>query len=84
MNEIWRRVRHRPVELEIKERKWRNIGHVLRQPQEALTRNCVDGTPKGREERKVSKDMKKYCPGAAVERREDQAKLEVKQMAQMN
>jgi hypothetical protein len=36
--EMWRRTNHEPINIIIKGRKWKWIGHTLRKPQDDITR----------------------------------------------
>ena len=51
--ELWDRTRQDPIALEIRQRKWRWIGHTLRKPATNITRQALDWNPQGK--RKVGR-----------------------------
>ena len=46
--ELWRRTSQRPIEEDIKMRKWKWIGHTLRKPKESITRQALTWNPQGK------------------------------------
>ena len=46
--ELWRRTSQRPMEEDIKMRKWKWIGHTLRKPKESITRQALTWNPQGK------------------------------------
>ena len=46
--ELWRRTSQRPMEEDIKMRKWKWIGHTLRKPKESITRHALPWNPQGK------------------------------------
>ena len=46
--ELWERTRQRPVDIEIKQRRWRWIGHTLRKPPTNTTRQALKWNPQGK------------------------------------
>ena len=49
--ELWRRAKTDPIEVEIKRRKWRWIGHTLRKDPTNTTRHALDWNPQGKRKR---------------------------------
>ena len=49
--ELWERTRQRPVDIEIKQRRWRWIGHTLRKPPTNTTRQALKWNPQGKRKR---------------------------------
>ena len=49
--DLWRTTKQRPVEAEIKQRRWRWIGHTLRKPVASVTRQSLMWNPKGKRRR---------------------------------
>ena len=47
-DELWRRTSQRPIEEDIKMRKWKWIGHTLRKPKESITRQALTWNPQGK------------------------------------
>jgi hypothetical protein len=48
---LWQITKQTPVEQQLKEGKWRFIGHPLRKPQGALERHAVAWNPQGARKR---------------------------------
>ena len=46
--ELWRRTGQRPIEQELKQRRWRWIGHTLRRPRESISRQALSWNPQGK------------------------------------
>ena len=46
--EIWRMASQDPVEIQIKRRKWRWVGHTLRKPEGNITRQALRWNPQGK------------------------------------
>jgi hypothetical protein len=46
--EVCRRINHGPINIIIKIRKWKWIGHTLRKPQDDITRQDLEWNPAGR------------------------------------
>ena len=49
--ELWARCRQRPIEEELKDRKWRWIGHTLRKGQNNISCQALDWNPQGKRKR---------------------------------
>ena len=49
--ELWERTRQRPVDIEIKQRRWRWIGHTLRKSPTNTTRQALKWNPQGKRKR---------------------------------
>ena len=49
--DLWRRTQHIPIPETIKERKWRWVGHTLRQYPTSITRQALDWNPQGKHRR---------------------------------
>ena len=47
-NTLWNKTNQLPVEIEIKRRKWRWIGHTLRKPTTSITRQALTWNPQGK------------------------------------
>ena len=47
-NTLWTKTNQLPVEIEIKRRKWRWIGHTLRKPTSSITRQALTWNPQGK------------------------------------
>ena len=45
--EFWQRTKQTPIKQQIKERKWRWIGHTFHKPQGAIERHALDWNPQG-------------------------------------
>ena len=55
-NILWTKTNQLPVEVEIKRRKWRWIGHTLRKPTSSVTRqDSTDMEPPREEEKRTAK-----------------------------
>ncbi len=50
-NTLWTKTDQLPVEIEIKRRKWRWIGHTLRKPTTSITRQALTWNPQGKRKR---------------------------------
>ena len=50
-NTMWTKTNELPVEIEIKRRKWRWIGHTLRKPTSSITRQALTWNPQGKRKR---------------------------------
>ena len=50
-NTLWTKTNQLPVEIEIKRRKWRWIGHTLRKPTSSITRRALTWNPQGKRKR---------------------------------
>jgi hypothetical protein len=76
---LWQRTKSTPIQQQIKERKWRWIGHTLRKPQDAIERHALNwnrqGTRRGRGQTKNK--LEKNRRGTA----EGRNKLEAKGLA---
>jgi hypothetical protein len=46
--ELWKRTGHKPLDRQIKNRKWSRIGHTLRKLSEITEKDALDWNPKGR------------------------------------
>ena len=49
--ELWRITKQKPIEQEIRERKWRWLGHTLRKEEKNITRQALRWNPAGRRSR---------------------------------
>ena len=49
--ELWERTRQQKVEVEIKRRRWRWIGHTMRKPGTNITRQALSWNPQGKRKR---------------------------------
>ena len=49
--DLWRRTKQEELEITIKRRKWRWIGHTLRKPPESITRQALEWNPQGHRRR---------------------------------
>ena len=49
--ELWRRAKQQPLDVQIKQRKWRWIGHTLRKPPSSITRQALLWNPQGKRKR---------------------------------
>jgi hypothetical protein len=49
--ELWRRTNQTPIFQTIKQRKWHWIGHILRRPQNNITKQALDWNPQGKRKR---------------------------------
>ena len=45
--ELWRRTEQRPIEQELRQRKWGWLGHTLRRSRESITRQALTWNPQG-------------------------------------
>jgi hypothetical protein len=45
--EIWRITKQKPIEIQIKRRKWNGIGHTIRKETGAIDKAAFDWNPKG-------------------------------------
>ena len=50
-NTLWTKTNQLPVEIEIKRRKWRWIGHTLKKPTTSITRQALTWNPQGKMKR---------------------------------
>ena len=48
---VWERTNQRPVDEEIKKRRWRWIGHTLRKPKPCIPREAIQWNPQGERDR---------------------------------
>jgi hypothetical protein len=48
---LWEKTGEKPIELQIKKRKWKWIGHTIRKDQNAVERIALDGNPQGTRKR---------------------------------
>jgi hypothetical protein len=44
---LWEKTGEKPIELQIKKRKWKWIGHTIRKDQNAVERIVLDWNPQG-------------------------------------
>ena len=49
--DLWKKAEQREVEVEIKQRKWKWIGHTLRKTPEDITRVALEWNPQGNRKR---------------------------------
>ena len=45
--DLWEQTRQKPIEIQIKTRKWRWIGHTLRKTEGAVEKQALDWNPQG-------------------------------------
>jgi hypothetical protein len=45
--ELWRSTKEKPIEIQIKRRKWNWIGHILRKEEGAIEKTTLDWNPQG-------------------------------------
>jgi hypothetical protein len=45
---LWETTGEKPIELQIKKRKWKWIGHTIRKDENAVERTALDWNPQGR------------------------------------
>jgi hypothetical protein len=48
---LWEKTGEKPIELQIKKRKWKWIGHTIRKGQNAVERTVLDWNPQGTRKR---------------------------------
>jgi hypothetical protein len=48
---LWQQTSQQPVEIEIRRRRWRWIGHTLRKPASNITRQALRWNPQGKRKR---------------------------------
>nr|XP_032521707.1 uncharacterized protein LOC116773380 [Danaus plexippus plexippus] len=48
---LWKRCGEIPIDLQVKRRKWKWIGHTLRRDPEHIARQALDWTPEGKRKR---------------------------------
>jgi hypothetical protein len=46
-HELWARAKQRPIELEIRQRKWGWLGHTLRRPPGDIAKSALEWNPQG-------------------------------------
>ena len=46
--ELWEKTGQQPIEQEIRQRRWRWVGHTLRRPRESITRQALFWNPRKR------------------------------------
>jgi hypothetical protein len=46
-NSLWEITKQEPIDIEIKKRKWRWIGHALRKPAGPIEKDVLDWNPQG-------------------------------------
>lgn len=63
--ELWRRTNQRMVEVEIRQRKWRWIGHTLRKPNENIAKQSFEWNPQGT--RRIGRPRKTWKKTVEVE-----------------
>lgn len=66
--DLWSRTNQKPVGRDIKERKWRWIGHTLRKPIDNITRQALDWNPQGK--RKVGRPKQTWRRSVECEMKE--------------
>ena len=49
--DLWRRTKQQPMDVQIRQRKWRWIGHTLRKPPSSTTRQALLWNPQGKRKR---------------------------------
>jgi len=49
--ELWEKTKQKPVEEDIKHRRWGWIGHTLRKPDNSITRQSLSWNPQGKRKR---------------------------------
>ena len=45
--ELWRITKQKPIEIQVKRRKWKWIGHALRKVSGAIEKTALDWNPQG-------------------------------------
>ena len=55
--ELWRITKQKPIEIQIKRRKWNWIGHTLRKEEGAIEKTALDWNPQGYRRRGKPKRM---------------------------
>jgi hypothetical protein len=69
---LWKKTGEKPIELQIKKRKWKWIGHTIRKDENAVERIALDWNPPGHEEeRKTKEDLEEVSYGRGTGRRKD-------------
>jgi hypothetical protein len=66
---LWETTGEKPLELRIKNRKWKWIGHTIRKDENAVERIALDWNPQGT--RKTKEDLEEASYGRGTERRKD-------------
>jgi hypothetical protein len=66
---LWEKTGEKPIELQIKKRKWKWIGHTIRKYENAVERTVLDWNPQGT--RKTKEDLEEVSYGRITERRKD-------------
>ena len=56
--DLWRTLKQRPIETDVKARKWGWIGHTLRKEKENIARHALDWNPQGK--RRVGRPRKTW------------------------
>lgn len=49
--DLWIKTKQEPIEIQIKRRKWKWIGHTLRKPTQTITRQAISWNPQGKRKR---------------------------------
>jgi hypothetical protein len=57
--ELCRRTNETPILQTIKQRKWHRIGHILRRPQNNITKQALDWNPQGKRKKRPANDNMK-------------------------
>ena len=69
IQDLLEQTKQRPVELEIRRRKWTWIGHTLRKPRDNITRQALQWNPQGKRGRGRPKNTWRRDTTAELERR---------------
>ena len=67
--ELWRKTNESPIEVEIKKRKWKWIGHTLRKPTNSINRQSLQWNPQGKRKRGRPRSTWRRDTMAEMERR---------------
>ncbi|XP_056017339.1 uncharacterized protein LOC130053791 [Ostrea edulis] len=49
--ELWKRTKQEPIEITIRTRRWKWIGHTLRKPNTSITKQALEWNPQGKRKR---------------------------------
>jgi hypothetical protein len=66
---LWETTGEKSIELQIKKRKWKWIGHTVRKDENAVERIAFDWNPQGT--RKAKEDLEEVSYARGTERRKD-------------
>jgi hypothetical protein len=66
---LWEKTGEKPIELQIKKRKWKWMGHTIRKDENAIEGTVSDWNPQGM--RKTKEDLEEVSYGRGTERTKD-------------